>query len=47
MAKSLLGAAGGSVHASLSRGHIFLFIARTLAGCNEGFYLISWQSEAV
>lgn len=47
MAKPVLGATGGSVHASLSCGHIFISIACTLAGCNEGFYLISWRSQPV
>lgn len=32
---------------SRSAGRIFVFIAHTLAGCNDCFYLFSWQSLIV
>lgn len=32
-----------SVYVSRSAGRIFVFIAHTLAGCNDCFYLFSWQ----
>lgn len=36
-----------SVYVSRSTGCIFVFITCTLAGCNDCFYLFSWQSRIV
>lgn len=36
-----------SADVSRSAGRIFVFITRALAGCNDCFYLFSWQSRIV
>lgn len=36
-----------SVYVSRSAGRIFVFITHALAGCNDCFYLFSWQSRRV
>lgn len=47
VAKPLLGAAGGFPCVRLYLLAISLFLSPTLAGCNDCFYLSSWQSQMV